>query len=193
MAFKLIHKSTESWWILNPMGAVTSSERIQINELKEQAEDLVGFFDGSCQRKGNFIKAGMEGIIFNKANETIFSFSGPASVDTPLEAEWQAFKYLVEAFAKSEWKGHHLIIFSDCLEVVHKVPEILVTRNAEGMQEIDSKIKSLRLEIKHISGDLNSTTDSLAKKRANLPSPSQFWVQHKCSMDRHQAHFGQPN
>ena len=176
LAFNLIHSKSVAWWLLNPMGAVTSSERIQIKDLKEQADDLVGFIDGSCKKRGNVIKAGRGGIIFNKNDEAIFTFSEPITASTPYEAEWQAFIYLVQALENSVWRNNSILIYSDCMDVVRDALEISVGINQRGSREVTDIIRKIRWKIKHIPSDLNITADQLAKRGAASNSPFALWA-----------------
>lgn len=85
LAFHLIHKITASWWIANPMGAITSSERVQFKELKENTSGLMAFIDGLCKQKRNNKQAGIGGIIYNNIDSRIFSFYGPSHAKPAFE------------------------------------------------------------------------------------------------------------
>ena len=154
IAFKVIHVKTSDWWKFTPMGALTSSERIQIKEIKESVIDLVCFIDGSCKKKGNEIKSGFGGVIYNRVDEIIFKFSGPSTANSPFLAEWEGFIYMINAFCKSSWKDHSITLFSDCISLVKRVIEILAVDNSEEFRAVREMARSIRLDIKYIPSEI---------------------------------------
>ncbi|XP_017256587.1 uncharacterized protein LOC108226154 [Daucus carota subsp. sativus] len=164
LAFSLIHGSSVSWWNANPMGVLTSSGKFQLQELLSASEDLVGFTDGTFKDKGGKHLVGIGGTIANKAGETIFSFSGPSTANSPFEAEWQALEFLLISFINSVWNDHHIVVFSDNFKVIQKALEILTGNCKLEDNSVWDSIKRLKIRIKHIPGDLNFDADFLAKK-----------------------------
>ncbi|KAL1811376.1 hypothetical protein ACET3Z_021441 [Daucus carota] len=176
LAFQLVHKSSISWWNTNPMGSLTSSEKIQVKEIKDNADGLVGFVDGSFKKKGNSIQVGIGGIICKNSSEIIYSFSGASAANISLEAEWNALVFMVKSFAGSQWKGHTLTTYTDCLKLVNNVLEILTSSCFEEGKDLKEIDQFLKIGLKFVRSDLNYEADYLAKKCVKLNSVHQCWV-----------------
>ncbi|XP_063941514.1 uncharacterized protein LOC135149664 [Daucus carota subsp. sativus] len=176
LAFNLIHIKAAEWWQCNPMGSLTFSERVQVKILKDSASDLSAFIDGSFKRKGQTSISGIGGIIFNKKNEIIFSFSGPSLADGPYSAEWQAFCFLLNAFSISSWRSHAITVFSDSKILVNNVLEIFSSGSHGNLRDFSKNIKWDNFSIRLIPSDLNGEADYLAKKGAQCKKVNSYWV-----------------
>lgn len=176
LANNLILQNAATWWSVNPMGVLTSSERAQLSNIMQVEEDLIGFTDGSCKTRGEFKFAGIGGNILNKKGNVIFSFSGPSSATTSFEAESQALEFLVKSFSNSDYKASNMVIYSDCLKLVHKVLEVTTAHCTDEKQDLREIFKGLKIRCAFIPSELNSEADFLAKKGAKSKHLTSCWI-----------------
>ncbi|KAL1811184.1 hypothetical protein ACET3Z_021249 [Daucus carota] len=137
------------------MGSLTSSERVQIRELKNSVQDLAGFIDGSFKNQGQTLKAGIGCIIYNKNNDAIFTFSGPITAVSSFNSECQALSFMLNSFLKSPWKDHELTVHSDCRELVLKVLEIGIVKLLVKLN-LQARWKMLRWLKLCLAGSINT-------------------------------------
>lgn len=158
----------------NLVGAITKSENLQFKELLRCGSSLIGFVDGSWKGDSNGNIAGMGGLIFKNSGDAIFSFSGPTQAACPFEAEWNAFIFLVNEFARSAWVRCELTILTDCSKIYCKFLEI--TSTSQDMMSSNSVLNLNNIKVKPIASELNSKADNLAKKGAKSKKINSFWV-----------------
>ena len=86
----------------------------------------MGFIDGSHKSTKFQTTAGIGGIILDKYKRAVFVFTGPTKAKSPIEAEWLALDFILDAFAKSAFRDKSLILYSDCSKLVYKYLEALI-------------------------------------------------------------------
>ena len=172
----LLHDNSVNWWRDNPVSAIAEAEELKFKELFSCGTSLVGFTDGSWNKKSNCLKAGIGGLIFKNSGEAIFSFFGPTVADNSFEAEWDALDYLGNAFVNSEWKDLQLTIFTDSRKACGKFLELSISSQKGESAKKKDFLMFRNIRVKFIPSELNFRADRLAKKGAKSIKLEHFWV-----------------
>lgn len=177
VAFSLIHADATTWWLSNPVGAVSSSTTFKLKELALNGPSLTGFIDGSWKAHANSFQAGIGGFIQDKKGNIIFTFSGPIAASNPFEAEWKALEYMVQSFLNSPWRHVSLVIHTDSRNVICKFLEKVSLCKVDEKQDWNYDARQSNIGVNFVPSEFNFKADSLAKKGAKGSRILSFWVQ----------------
>ena len=175
IAFGSITQDSVKWWLSNPVGSVTNSEKQQLERLRSTNAEFIGFIDGSQKMTNSISLAGIGGIVMDKKENVFFTFSGPVSASSPSDTEWKALRFLIFSFAGSKWGSKSIRIYSDSINLVNNFLQLQVATNNYSDPSLHKLVSSMQISIKFIPRELNTRADLLAKRGARRPDMALFW------------------
>lgn len=176
---------SEPLWKINPHGIIAVHfDKLQRDfwKFKFIAFELVCLVDGAWGRNiFNNWGGGIGGSIYNNKGTVIYSFSGPCSANSILEAEIKAILHVAKVLDKEEFKSFRVSISSDSREAIdffkegydwqvsHKLNLII------DASHVPLNLNDLSSKLCFVQRELNQNADNLAKKGLARPTLSSYW------------------
>lgn len=178
LAACLIISCKAPWWKVNPGGVVLASFKCKLQEHLASGVQLVAFTDGSFKvDKNKGVLGGIGGVLKNRRGKKIMSFSGPAQVFSPFEAEEKALDKLISLLRSFNWRDSSITqsVNDKVRLLIHSDNAVLVGAMDKNRKFLQS-LSDLLIEVQHIAREFNFEADCLAKGGALLDSVQVHWA-----------------
>lgn len=127
--------------------------------------------DGSFFQKGNDVKAGIGGVVWDNVGRLKYIFSGPVQVNSAVEAEVEALEYLVAIVHSVSQVRSKILFCSDSIAAVNLFIKRRLYGDLQQLFPMNSDVI-----FKHVTRDYNIEADRLAKEGSQRAYLLGAWV-----------------